>query len=301
MNTTAGAGLRATVRRFCRQTQNHPFDLKVVFQDKTCIQPLKDLLTHIGARPTAVDLINATGAEALWIIPSNELDSIMTNSFVPAGLAQQHTEIGMKEGEPMLLFNPDKYSQVLYDKMRSQLVEHELWNLFIKRAFPSFAGDLSDLLKETSKPAPDFVHDLLNPLFLFAVRVAAMQARCRDFARADSETGLVFEARSVMERSTRFLTNGRLASAVFSGLLFSHVFGFELFPPLRSFARQNRRTIRDLANQISGLQFTEVEELARNMLGEMRLPGRSPDISLAGCRSLIKQFWSGAWHPGGKS
>jgi hypothetical protein len=238
--------------------------------------------------------------ETLWIIPFNGQNRIMTTGVVTAEEAQQHAELGMKEGEPVLIVNPNDYSQIFCDKMKSQLVEHELWSLFIRRAFPVFTGDLSDLSKETRKPAPDFGHDILNPLFLFAARVAAMEARCLDFARADSEACLVFEGLSVMERSAR-LTNGRLASAVFSGLLFSHVFGFELFPPLQSFARHNQEIIRNLASEIGGPQFSGVEELARAMLAEMLIPGSSPDISLAGCRSLITQFWGGAWRGGRES
>jgi hypothetical protein len=207
----------------------------------------------------------------------------------------------MREGDPLLVINPREYLTVS-SSYRGRLVQRELWKIFIKQAFPGFAGDLAGLQRETEKKAPEFSGHFIVPLFFFAARVAAMEAHCRAFALADSDAELFWNG-LVTAITADSLQPDRMTAALFSGLMFAHVFGFELFPETKEIAEINLRSIKALmAGVLKKPQIGETEDLARAILAETLVPGQTPpDIRLTGYRDLIMYYWGGALTGGGES
>lgn len=291
MSVSEGVGLRAAVRHYYDSPPRQLARRPLINDPQKELLQIAEILVHIDDCRNVTRVIAAAGARRLWIMPSDNAPPLMSgvaDAVLTAGFAGQQ----MAAGDPLLLFNPQNYLALGSEEIRGSIVQHALWEIFLRQAFPGLGQDLARVRQAAGRHFPAFPAYFLSTYFNFLVRVAAMEAQCFGFAAIHSTSELLLKERSITEEKEA-LAEYKAKAALFSGLLFAHVFGFELFPEHAAMGRHNLRKIKGLmAAVLNGQQVRDEEERSRAMLNEALMPGQTPrDVRLDGHYRLVMDYW----------
>jgi hypothetical protein len=296
MSELAVPGLRATVRQL-KGSAVPSAELRLLPYARSPLgqKCAMSVLSHIVSDQAGElrSLIAQAGQKLLLIDESSDAAKpALQASVVDKELAGQFPGSQLRAGDARLAYNPYTYGG-LPDK--NHAVQHELWHILLNRISPGFAADLASLQSMFETRAPYFSEHFIEPYSHFFTRVAAMEARCADYAYADAVEELrqrapVIDARLGKENAPIW------SAAVFSGLLFSHVFNFELFPETNlrgnNLAGSNYDDIKKfMGGFMAEGQMQTTEAFARRILQGSLLPD-GQDVSMSGHRQRVLANWS---------
>ena len=197
-------------------------------------------------------------------------------SVVTERLAARLSGYDLAAGDAMLTYNPANYFAGTVEN-RKTAFQHALWHIFLNSAFPGFATDMVSLQMKTQGRVPYFQEHFLDPFSHFFTRVAALEAGCSDFVIDDA--ALELEGRMPAIEALKGQRYDLIqAAALFSGLLFSHVFDFALFPATGQAMNNCQAIKRLMGNFMSPAQIGQIEAFARGQLAGF-LAGDDVDMS----------------------
>jgi hypothetical protein len=234
MNVASSVGLRASIRQL-RDAAVPAAGLNILLSTRgqgTLGEKLaKDILSRVAdAQAGAVRELIARAGHRLIVI--EEVSGLaappLQASVVSAEQAAQFAGDRLKAGEARLAFNPFTYS-TLGAEDKDPAVQHELWHVLLNKVAPGFAAEMNALKNWFGPRAPYFVPNFLEPFAHFFTRVAALEAGCANYA-IDNAVWELKQRKPVIDAGRGEANTPLWPATVFSGLLFSHVFCFELFP-----------------------------------------------------------------------
>jgi len=290
MSEPLGPGLRATVRRIAKATVA-PTQLRLLpyFLGPFGQKCVADALGHaVGDQAGEVrELISRTEHKLLFIKETSGRGAPpLEASVVTKELAARFSDGQLTAGDALLTVNPFTYFTG-EAKDRSGVVQHALWHVFLNKIFPGLAEDVAKMRKATGA-APYFTEYFLDPYSHFFMRVAAMEARCVDFAIDDAvrELGERVPAINRLKPGNLSLLQG---AALFSGLLFSHVFNFALFPEA-GLSVSNYDGIKRFMGQFMAPELIErTEDFSRRLFQDSLIAGQ--DVSMNGHYRRVMSGW----------
>jgi hypothetical protein len=302
MGLLEGVGLRQAVRQYHHSKPEGLVRIPIV-NDLKHLPCMVEMHEHLDRSGAVLNVMEAAGAKRLWIVPGAGVSGIMSE-VADARLADGFPGGLMKAGDPVLFYDPQNYFVSGSAESRGDLVRHALWKLFMRQAFPAFTQDLARVGQAAKERFPEFPAYFLKSYFNFALRVAAMEAACFAFASADSAAELSFQERLITGNGEVMngLLDYRTKAALFSGLLFAHVFAFELFPDSSVTAMFNLEKSKILMQGLLDREeIMALEGMSRALLKESLLPGQPSDIRMDGHYGRLMEYWGWALRNDAKS
>jgi hypothetical protein len=285
----AGSGLRASVRRIngLAVPENKINFHSIGLQGRKCAS---DIVTQITSKQAQVarDLVARAGQRLIFITEaSGQAGATLQSAVVTERLAAQISP-ELKAGDAIMIFDPQTYLTA-GPAERNEAVQHELWHIFLNTVFPGFAADMVNLQMQTGRRLPYFKDHFLGPYAHFFTRVAALEAGCSDFAQTDAVQELRARMPAIEMRQEQECDMIQ-AAALFSGLLFSHVYNFALFPATHDFAVNNYQAVRKfMVNFMDEEQIRLTEAFARRLLHDFLTAGQ--DVIMDGHYARVLTNW----------
>ena len=159
MSGPVGPLLRATVRRMAGSAVSpDQLRLRLYSRNRLGERCVQDALAHVISDPTGAvrHLVAAAGYRQLLIAEkSGQAEPAVRGSVVTQETAGQFSDGALAAGDGLLTVNPFTYFNG-QSQDRNDAVQHELWHLFMSKAFPGFAADLARLHKATRERVPYF-------------------------------------------------------------------------------------------------------------------------------------------------
>ena len=250
------------------------------------------LVNHLVSKAPSIatvrDLIAGTGLRLLLLAETNKKDEPpLRASVVTERLAARLSGFDLAAGDAMLTYNPSQYFTVTGEDKKTAF-QHALWHVFLSSAFPGFAADMVNLHLKTRESVPYFQEHFLDPYSHFFTRVAALEAGCTDYVIDDAALELEGRMPGINALKGRPCDLVQ-AAALFSGLLFSHVFSFALFSATGVRAMDNCKALRRLMEHFMSLdQIRQSEAFARDQLAGFRL---GEDVDMGGHSQRVLTSW----------
>lgn len=235
--------------------------------------------------------LSAEGVRDVCVVPDEKVENLGVFTGRWGSTKEMTRAFGRKfpEGAEILLVNPRFYA-ALGDEDRNAAINHELWHMYISRAFQAYNREIEQIdfpliiqgaqfLKKT------FFHHLGH----FVLRIAAIEAGDQNFIFRECNLTLPMHLR-VIEKGEHPL-NWYYGFSYLAGLIFGYVLPFSFFGDRtaaltarsnrdlieRSIARRNRtKAEREQEKQL----LTSAEDFSRKMLSPLSCyPGGRWDIA----------------------
>ena len=235
---TLRGGINKTKQRLVQtghqlpQTQQHVRSTKSASMAKEISQSVTDsaaVASYLYAEGIRQIIVaeKKEGAMEVWHASPSILPEIY------ALLAPHKVEVG----DGIFLFNPAFYASLKGDEKRI-LIEHELWHLYLNRAFPRYKNEIKALYLNMSFRHPFLINNFLKRFEHYFLRSAAIQAGRFQFAMEDSE----LELEKALFKISELKDNPLEAAGACTGLILAHVLPFKTYI---SFAEKYLKKIRE--------------------------------------------------------